>query len=349
MKSSTILSGGGVTTAVPATGAAGDSSNHPLMKSSAILSGGVTTAVPATGAVGDSSNISPIYSSLSDSPGGDTTKEPVTGGFKTVGHDVRSISTFIPSSDHPTVVLDLLKELYAASVKGLNPEQSAKLPDLLSDYFDVFATHDGDLGLFTFTSIKHKKYIRGAKPIRQPMRRAPLGFEQEERKHLQSMLDGDIIQPSVSDWASPPVLVRKKDGGVRWCIDYRAFNSVTIKDAFPLPRIEECLDTLANATYLSTLDLASGYWQLEINEEDRHKTAFVTRYGLFEHIRLGFGLCNAPATFRRAMHTVLQGLLWDYVLAYLDDVIVVGHDFDLILILLTFQKCSSVSGNTNWN
>ena len=133
---------------------------------------------------------------------------------------------------------------------------------------------------------------------------------------------------------------------MRWCIDYSAFNSVTIKDAFPLPRIEECLDTLANATYLNTLDLASGYWQLEIDEEDRHKTAFVTRYGLFEHIRLGFGLCNAPATFRRAMHTVLQGLLWDYVLAYLNDVIVVGHDFDLILILLTFQKCSSVSGNT---
>ena len=136
----------------------------------------------------------------------------MTGGFKTVGHDVRSISTFIPSSDHPTVVLYLLKELYAASVKGLNPEQSAKLPVLLSDYFDVFATHDGDLGLFT--SIKHKKDIRGAKPIRQPMRRTPLGFEQEERKHLQSMLDGYIIQPSVSDWASPPVLVRKKGW---WC------------------------------------------------------------------------------------------------------------------------------------
>ena len=137
----------------------------------------------------------------------------------------------------------------------------------------------------------------------------------------------------MSDWASPPVLVRKKDGGVCWCIDYRALNSVTVKDAFPLPCIEECLDTLAKAKYMSTLDLVSGYWQLEIDEADRHKTAFVTRYGLFEHVRLGFGLCNAPATFSLAMQAVLlcrQGLLWNYVLAYLDDVIVVGNDFETV-------------------
>ena len=141
------------------------------------------------------------------------------------------------------------------------------------------------------------------------------------------MLESKIIRPSMSDWAAPPVLVCKKDGGVRWCIDYRTLNNVTVKDAFPIPRIEECLDTLAKATYISTLNLASGYWQLEVAEEDRHKTAFITRHGLFEHIRMGFGFCNAPATFSRAMQSVLHGLLWGDVLAYLDDVIVLGMNF----------------------
>ena len=136
------------------------------------------------------------------------------------------------------------------------------------------------------------------------------------------------------------MLVRKKDGGVRWCIDYRALNNVTVKDAFPLPRIEECLDTLAKATYMSTLDLASGYWQLEVAEEDRHKTTFITRHGLSEHICMGFGLCSAPATFSRAMRSVLHGLLWGDVLAYLDDVIVLGLNFKIHLtnLVKVFQR-----------
>ena len=186
----------------------------------------------------------------------------------------------------------------------------------------MFAESDTDLGCFN--GIKHKIDTGDAKPIQQPMRRTPIGSEEEEKKHLDSMLESKIIQPSMSDWAAPPVLVRKKNGGVRWCIDYRALNNVTVKDAFPLPRIEECLDKFSMATYMSTLVLASGYWQLEVAEEDRHKTAFITRHGLFEHIRMGFGLCNAPATLTRAMQSVLHGLLWGGVLAYLDDVIVLG-------------------------
>ena len=107
--------------------------------------------------------------------------------------------------------------------------------------------------------------------------------------------------------------------------------SGTVKDAFPLPRIKECLDTLAKVTYMSTLDLASGYWQLEVAEEDRHKTAFISCHGLFEDLRMGFGLCNAPATFSRAMQSVLHVLLWVDVSAYLDDVIVLGLNFEVHL------------------
>jgi hypothetical protein len=123
------------------------------------------------------------------------------------------------------------------------------------------------------------------------------------------MLSAGVVRPSVSEWSSPPVLVRKKDGSVRWCIDYRALNTVTRKDVYPLPLVEECIDTLSGTHFFSTLNMASGYWQIEMAEEDRHKTAFITKYGLFEFTRMGFGLCNAPATFQRAVQLVLRGLL----------------------------------------
>ena len=204
-----------------------------------------------------------------------------------------------------------LKDLFERSIPKLSNGEANQLASLLIEYSDVFAESDTDLGCFT--GIKHKIDTGDAKPIWQPMRRTPIGFEEEEKKHLD--MESKIIQLSISDWAAPPVLVRKKDGEVRWCIDYSALNNVTAKDAFPLPRIEECLDTLAKATYMNTLDLASGYWQLEVAEEDCHKAAFITSHGLFEHIRMGFGWCNAPATFSRAMQSVLHGLLWGDVLA----------------------------------
>jgi hypothetical protein len=155
-----------------------------------------------------------------------------------------------------------------------------------------------------------------------------LGFEHEEEKHLQEMLAAGVVQPSISPWAAAPVLVRKKDGGVRWCIDYRKLNAVTKKDAYPLPLISDCVDALSGNTFMSTLDMASGYWQIVIRPEDREKTAFITKFGLYEHIRMSFGLCNAPSTFQRAINLVLRGLTWRTVLAFLDDVLVLGRDFD---------------------
>ena len=139
------------------------------------------------------------------------------------------------------------------------------------------------------------------------------------------MLKAGIIQPSVSEWASAPVLVRKRDGGVRWCIDYRALNAVTRKDVYPLPNIEECLDTLEGNCWFSKLDANSAYYQVRLQEDDRKKTAFTTKYWLYEFVRLGFGLCNAPATFSRAMDLVLCGMNWDTVLAFLDDIVVLGR------------------------
>ena len=167
-----------------------------------------------------------------------------------------------------------------------------------------------------------------AKPVKQKMRRTPWNFEAEEKAHLTSLLDVGVIEPSLSDWASPPVLVRKKDGKVRYCIDYRALNNVTVKDAYPLPNIEECLDVIGETEFFSALDMCSGYYQIEIAEEDRHKTAFITRNGLYQYRRMPFGLCNAPATFQRAMALILRGMTWEEVWAYLDDIILLGKSFD---------------------
>ncbi|XP_063054507.1 uncharacterized protein LOC134448779 [Engraulis encrasicolus] len=141
------------------------------------------------------------------------------------------------------------------------------------------------------------------------------------------MLEGGIIRESSSPWAAPIVLVQKKNGSWRFCVDYRRLNSVTKKDAFPLPRIEDSLTTLSQAAWYSTLDLASGYWQVRVEEPDREKTAFTTPFGLFEWDRMPFGLCNAPATFQRLMQRCLSGQMVESTLVYLDDIIVFSPDF----------------------
>ena len=136
------------------------------------------------------------------------------------------------------------------------------------------------------------------------------------------MLAQGISQPSASPWASPVVLVPKKDGQLHFCIDYRRLNAVTKKDQYPLPRIDDILDMLDKMRYFSTLDLASGYWQIEMSDGARQKSAFATYRGLHEFVRMPFGLCNAPATFQRLMEVVLAGMVWQCCFVYIDDVLV---------------------------
>ena len=144
---------------------------------------------------------------------------------------------------------------------------------------------------------------------------------------MAEMLTVGQIEPSDSPWSSPVVLVTKKDGGTRFCVDYRQLNDATTKDAYPLPRIDDTLDMLAGKQWFSTLDLASGYWQVSLSQEARVKTAFATHSGLFQFRVMPFGLCNAPATFERLMDWVLQGLRWSRCLVYLDDIISFGSTF----------------------
>ena len=252
----------------------------------------------------------------------------------TLGHDaheqvrITEVHGPLPEQGCPGSTKELpdhLKDLFQRSIEHLNAEEQDQLADLLIEYEDCFAKSDLDLG--NFSEIVHEIDTGSSRPIKQRMRRTPAGFASEEEVHLEKMLKAGVIEPSVSDWASAPVLIRKRDGTVRWCVDYRALNSVTTKDVFPLPLVEDCLDTLAGNQWFSKLDANSAYWQIKISEADRKKTAFITKYGLFEHVRMGFGLCNAPATYARVMNLVLRGLLWSIVLAFLDDILVLGSTF----------------------
>lgn len=136
------------------------------------------------------------------------------------------------------------------------------------------------------------------------------------------MLRDGIIEPSKSPFASPVVLVRKPDNSWRFCVDYRKLNLVTTKDVYPLPRIEDALSRLEGSKYFSIMDMQSGYWQVQMSPEDKHKTAFITADGLYQFRVMPFGLTNAPSTFQRMMDVLLAGLKWNICLVYLDDIVI---------------------------
>ena len=142
------------------------------------------------------------------------------------------------------------------------------------------------------------------------------------------MEQSDIIDLSTSPWALPIILVRKKDGSTRFCVDYRQLNDITKKGSYPHSRIDNTLDTLSGYYWFSTLDLKSGYWQVEIQFDDREKTAFTTGQGFWQFKVITLGLCNAPATFERLMKTVLRRHSYEACLVYLDDIIIVGRMFE---------------------
>lgn len=146
-------------------------------------------------------------------------------------------------------------------------------------------------------------------PVKQPPRRIPFSLRKTIDSMVKEMLQQNVIQPSCSPWASPIVLVKKKDGSMRFCVAYRRLNGLTKKDVYPLPRVDDALDQLGNSNYFSTLDLASGYWQVSMESGSLEKTAFATHNGLYEFLVMPFALCNAPATFQRLMEHVLHGLI----------------------------------------
>jgi Reverse transcriptase (RNA-dependent DNA polymerase) len=217
-----------------------------------------------------------------------------------------------------------LDELYLATVKVAKTDPSETLPDWVQkEYSDVFL--EGlPPGLPPERNVKHTISLKDPQlspPFRGIFRLSQLEL-QELRKQLDSLLKDGKITPSTSPYGAPVLFVRKKDGGLRMCIDYRALNSQTIKNRYALPRIDELLDRLQGACIFTKIDLTSGYWQIAIASADRHKTAFRTRYGHYEFCVMPFGLTNAPATFQSLMNDIFHDLLDKCVIVYLDDILI---------------------------
>ena len=194
------------------------------------------------------------------------------------------------------------------------------LKELLQRNTDLFAEKVTDL--CSSSTVKHRIDTRDAQPIKQVPQRLPFHLRTEIGNTVTELRESGVIVPSKSDWAANIVPVRKKDGTIRLCVDYRDVNDLTVKDCYPVPRIDDTIDKFHNVKEFTTLDCFAGYYQVLVHEEDRHKTAFTTPFGLFEYVRMPFGLCNAPATFQRLMDQVLEGLVGKICLVYLDDIIV---------------------------
>ncbi|UYV84336.1 K02A2.6-like [Cordylochernes scorpioides] len=211
-------------------------------------------------------------------------------------------------------------------LKDLSEEEARNARAFLKKNQDVFSSGDGNLGRTDL--VRHRINTGDARPIRQPPRRLPMAKQEEVTGLLRKMKRDGIIEESNGPWSSPVVLVTKKDGTTRFCVDYRRLNDITKKDSYPLPRIDDTLTTLAGSSWFSTLDLKSGYWQVGMHPEDKEKTAFSTGSGLYQFTVVPFGLCNAPATFERLIELVLKGLTWKTCLVYLDDIMVMGRTFE---------------------
>jgi predicted aspartyl protease len=229
------------------------------------------------------------------------------------------------TSDKCTNVPEHLQDLVERCRKNLSSTEVSELEELLMEYRDIFQIPDGPLG--KTNKVKHEINTGNNPPVKQRPHRLSWHKRETCEKEIKDMLEKKIIEPSSSPWAAPIVLVKKKDGSTRFCIDYRKLNDCTVKDAYPIPRIEDSLNSLSGAKYFSTLDLASGYWQVEMAEKDKEKTAFTTHLGLYQFTVMPFGLCNAPSTFERLMENTLSGLQYSTCLIYLDDIIIFASDF----------------------
>jgi hypothetical protein len=224
-----------------------------------------------------------------------------------------------PTSGHTT--------LYLPKTEGINPcsyvavtVQQESIP-VVCEYPDVFP--DDFPGMPPDRDVE---FVIELQPGTAPISKRPYQMPHKElaelKNHLQELLDKGYIRPSSSPWGSPALFVKKKDGSLWMCVDYRPLNAVTIKNKYPLPRIDVLFDQLASAKVFSKIDLQSGYHQIKNRASDVPKTAFSTRYGLYEFLVMSFGLTNAPTYFMYLMNSVFLNELDKFVVVFIDDILI---------------------------
>lgn len=249
-----------------------------------------------------------------------------------------------PTGDAPSTLLSAIKfkkllkqghQCYAAILRPTDDDsndtrhsddetpthEDPEMAKLLTEFTDVFQKITNKLPPKRAVDFKIET-VPGSEPPSQSTHRMSYPELDELKRQLEEYLEHGWIQPSSSPYGAPILFVKKKDGSMRMCVDYRALNKITIKNRYPLPRIDELFDRLQGAKYFSKIDLRSGYHQIRIADEDIPKTAFRTRYGHFEFLVLPFGLTNAPATFMTLMHDIFRPYLDDFIVIYLDDILV---------------------------
>ena len=221
-----------------------------------------------------------------------------------------------------------ISELFNLDSMPISPEQRSRVEAVLERHRGVIGRSGDDVG-----SLKSGSHvIQLIDPLQEPVKIPPRRIQGKAKEDVQlevdRLLDENIIEPSDSPWSAPVVPIYKPDGSVRLCVDYRSLNKLTLKDAYPIPNLEDTLYNLYDMHYFSSLDLMRGYYQVPMASESKPLTSFVTSSGQWQFCRMPFGLCNAPATFQRLMNTILSRFPVDRVMVYLDDVLVIGKTFD---------------------
>lgn len=216
-----------------------------------------------------------------------------------------------------------LQKLYDDTIPFIDEIHARKLANILITFQSTFSASENDVGRTNLA--KHVIDTGNALPIKLKYRRQGPTLLAETEKHIRGMLEKDIIEPSNSPWSAPLVIVPKKGKGTRLACDFRALNAVTKRDSFPLVGINESFDSLSGAKFFSTLDVSSSYWNVEMDESSKEKTAFTTRDNLYQFKRMPYGLINSSATWVRLMEKLFRGLQWKTLLIYVDDIIVFGN------------------------
>ena len=218
----------------------------------------------------------------------------------------------------------LLGKLNLDGLAHWSPENAVAVRELVLAYHDVFALESNELGCTS--AIEHKICIKNDEPFKEQFRHIPPSLLEEVRASLRDMLEAGAIHPSQSPWYNAVVLVQKKDGTLHFCVDFMCLNARMKKHSYPLPRIQEALESMAGLAHFSSMDFKSGFWQIKMAPVSQQYTAFtVGNLGFYEFTRMPFRLCNAPGTFQHLMQNTLGELNLTYCVIYLDDVIVYGR------------------------